>query len=726
MSKKLVINWILSQRVRHALVGGGVLALLAPSGIVQAATAPAITIQPAAVTVSAGQKAVFSIGVTGTTPITYQWRKDGVNITGATASSYTIAVTTTALSGTKYQVYLKNSAGAITSKSALLTVTAATGTAPALTAQPASVAVNPGLTATFSVTATGTGPLAYQWKKNGTAVAGATASSYTTPATLITDNGASFQVSVTNGYGAVTSNSAQLTVNAPTGIAPAITAQPAAKSVTTGQTASFSVTASGTGPLAYQWKKNGSVLAGATASSYTTPATLLTDNGASFQVSVTNNYGAVTSNSALLTVANPAGTGSNPVSQTVTVPDAATFTVTAGGNVTYQWKKNGVNISGATSNTYTTPRTTLAETSATFTVQVGSTLSSPAVLTVTQPRAVYAGDPIAVPAKPLNILEYCTTWSAQGAFRVGYDEAMKNPLWSAACCYQLDTPLAFDNSRNFRADPRSSAGITDGDYSGTGFSRGHQTMLSDMGYRYGTSGANPTCYMTNIAPQMQDQNGGIWNALENAVTGSWSGTTWTTKGLVWNAGRLWVTTGPVFGPNPATISAKKIPVPVAFYKVMVKEVNGVPQALAVVIQHQPAPATGDSAKFVTSVERLEELTGLNLFPALPGTAPADFRTRVDVRGWGAPFESTTAPNVHMVEPSWNITASRGASLTFRGAATSSNSSVASTSWTFGDGTTAATATASHTYVSAGTYTVTYSAQDALGVNSSLSRTITVQ
>ena len=636
MSKALAINWILSRRIQCALVGGGLAALLAPAGILQAATAPAITVQPAAATVTAGQTATFTVGVTGTTPMTYQWRKGGVNISGATGTSYTTPVTTTAVSGTSYQVYLQNSAGAITSKSALLTVNPATGTAPALTAQPASVAVNPGLTATFSVTATGTGPLAYQWKKNGTALSGATASSYTTPASLLADNGATFQVAVTNGYGAATSNSALLTV---------------------------------------------------------------------------------TSASGILT---------QPTAQTVTVPDPATFTVTAGGNVTYQWRKNGVNIAGATSNTYTTPRTTLGETAATFTVMVDSTSSSAATLTVLQPRAVYAGDPIAVPAKPLNILEYCTTWSALGAFRVGYDEALKNPLWSASCCYRIDTPMAYDNTRTFRADPRSSAGITDGDYTGTGFSRGHQTMLSDMGYRYGTSGANPTCYMTNIAPQMQDQNGGIWNALEEAATGAWNGTAWTNPGLVWNAGRLWITTGPVFGANPATISAKNIPVPVAFYKVMVKEVNGVPKALAVVIQHQPAPATTDSPKFVTSIERLEQLTGLNLFPALPGTAPATFKTAVDVRGWGAPFESTTAPNVHMVEPSWNITAARGASLTFRGAATSSNSTIASTSWTFGDGGNAATATASHAYASAGTYTVTYTAQDSLGVQSSISRTLVIQ
>ncbi len=85
-------------------------------------------------------------------------------------------------------------------------------TGPVITVQPASQSVAAGATATFSVTATGTPPLAYQWMGNGTAIGGATASSYTTPATTAADNGTSFTVKVSNAYGSVTSNAAMLTV----------------------------------------------------------------------------------------------------------------------------------------------------------------------------------------------------------------------------------------------------------------------------------------------------------------------------------------------------------------------------------------------------------------------------------------------------------------------------------------------------------------------------------
>ena len=84
--------------------------------------------------------------------------------------------------------------------------------------------------------------------------------------------------------------------------APAITTQPANRTVTEGQTATFTVVASGSAPMGYQWRKGGVNIAGATAASYTTAATVLGDNGTTFDVAVSNAGGGVTSNTATLTV----------------------------------------------------------------------------------------------------------------------------------------------------------------------------------------------------------------------------------------------------------------------------------------------------------------------------------------------------------------------------------------------------------------------------------------
>ena len=169
---------------------------------------------------------------------------------------------------------------------------------PSITSQPASKTVGLGQTARFSVTATGAAPLNYQWRKNASNITGATKPSYTTPPATRLDNGTLFSVVVSNGGGSVTSNNATLTVNSP----PMITIQPNDATVKAGQTAKFSARAIGTSPLVYQWRKNGQDIAGAIKSFYSTPPTTLADDGTVYCVLVTNSLGAVTSNSATLTV----------------------------------------------------------------------------------------------------------------------------------------------------------------------------------------------------------------------------------------------------------------------------------------------------------------------------------------------------------------------------------------------------------------------------------------
>jgi hypothetical protein len=93
-------------------------------------------------------------------------------------------------------------------------------TAPTIATQPSNVAVTVGNTAAFTVVASGTAPLTYQWQKGGTPIMGATAASYTTPAVQITDDGATFAVVVTNSAGSMTSNSAKLSVTAVPGSGP--------------------------------------------------------------------------------------------------------------------------------------------------------------------------------------------------------------------------------------------------------------------------------------------------------------------------------------------------------------------------------------------------------------------------------------------------------------------------------------------------------------------------
>jgi hypothetical protein len=187
----------------------------------------------------------------------------------------------------------------------ILVTTPVSATAPTITSQPNPVTANAGSTVMFSVSATGTAPLSYHWFKNG-AIAltdGGKISGSATPtltlANIASDNGGDYSVIVSNQAGTVTSSAARLTVI--TSTPPSIVSQPQSQTVIAGQSASFSVTATGTAPLRYQWLRNGANIAGATASTYTI-ANAQPANAGQYSVVVSNSAGLATSASATLAV----------------------------------------------------------------------------------------------------------------------------------------------------------------------------------------------------------------------------------------------------------------------------------------------------------------------------------------------------------------------------------------------------------------------------------------
>jgi hypothetical protein len=358
-------------------------------------TAPTITTQPSAASVTAGNAASFSVVASGTSPFTYQWKKDGTSISGATSSTYSISSTSTSDAGS-YTVVVTNSAGSATSDAATLTVAAAV-VAPTITTQPSSSSVTAGSAASFTVVASGTAPLTYQWKKDGTSISAATSSSYSISSTSSSDAG-SYTVVVTNSAGSATSNAATLTVAAAV-ISPTITTQPNAASVQSGGSAGFSVVASGTAPLSYQWRKDGTPISGATNSTYTvSSATVI--NAGNYTVVVNNGAGSVTSNSATLTVVSTSNTLSivtQPTSASILLGQNATFSALADGAapLKYEWKKDGASIAGATGSTLRLVNVTAAQAgsySVLVTSSSGSVTSNSATLTVNSPLTI-SGNP---------------------------------------------------------------------------------------------------------------------------------------------------------------------------------------------------------------------------------------------------------------------------------------------------------------------------------------------
>lgn len=305
---------------------------------------PSITAQPQDSTIASGNQGSLSVSATSPVVTTYQWYVGASGTTtspvvGGTTASIQVSPTST----TQYWVRITG-CGSTDSATATITVTGASCTAAAIGTQPTGSTITQGSQATLSVTATGTAPFGYQWyvgssgDTSSPVAGGTTASIQVSPSSTT-----SYWVKVTNSCnaGGANSNAAIVTVNAGSCTAPQITSQPTGSTVTFGNSAQLSVTASGTATLTYQWY----VGAKGNTSNPVFNATTATINvnlqsTTSLWVRVTNSCGTADSNAVTVTVNCLAPQiSASPASQTITQGSSTIFSATATGgpNMTFQW-----------------------------------------------------------------------------------------------------------------------------------------------------------------------------------------------------------------------------------------------------------------------------------------------------------------------------------------------------------------------------------------------------
>jgi hypothetical protein len=329
---------------------------------------PAITQQPAALTLCAGNTAVFSLTATGP-GVTYQWQQstnggvtfnnlaNGGSVSGVTTNTLTLTGVTLVMNNNQYRCVLNNSCTppAVNSNAVILSVNSAL----VISSQPANSTICENTNTGFSVSITGV-VLAYQWQistnggasftnlSNGGVYSGVNTAALSLTGVPASLNGAQYRCVLTGNCPQVNTNAATLTINT----APVITLQPvASRNICASQNTTFTINATGTG-VAYQWQEsvnggasftniaNGGVYGGATSGTLALTGAPVGMNNNQYRCVVSGTCSpAATSAVSTLTVFTPVNLTTQPVNRTICANDGVAFSVTAtGSSPTYQWQ----------------------------------------------------------------------------------------------------------------------------------------------------------------------------------------------------------------------------------------------------------------------------------------------------------------------------------------------------------------------------------------------------
>ena len=204
-------------------------------------------------------------------------------------------------------------------------------------------------------------------------------------------------------------------------------------------------------------------------------------------------------------------------------------------------------------------------------------------------------------------------------FTLSYSETNRQAEWVA---YNL-TPESINGPQertdNFRIDPKvRNNPVGSGDYSGSGYDRGHLCPAGDM--KLNLTSMSETFYMSNISPQNPSFNRGIWETLESRVR------TWALE-----KNGVYVVTGPILKNICGTIKNGTISVPCSYYKIVFKDNGNEKIAIALILNNQGSSSSLKS--FVTSIDNIEALTGIDFFSSLSDVIENKLESTINTSSW---------------------------------------------------------------------------------------------
>ena len=193
----------------------------------------------------------------------------------------------------------------------------------------------------------------------------------------------------------------------------------------------------------------------------------------------------------------------------------------------------------------------------------------------------------------------------RGEFAVGWSPSLRRPVW---CAYHVTPDVLYQTGQrpNFSKDKEAANSPSPGDYTHSGYDRGHMVPNHAIESRYGTDDQKKTFLMSNIAPQTPALNQGVWRNVEHRIADFWPA----------KYGEIWVIVGTIPNRRGETLSGTDIEIPGRFYQVIVAQEGMDVRALAVVFD-QHVPWREWAARNIVSIDELEEEAGLDFLPDLP-------------------------------------------------------------------------------------------------------------
>jgi endonuclease G len=248
---------------------------------------------------------------------------------------------------------------------------------------------------------------------------------------------------------------------------------------------------------------------------------------------------------------------------------------------------------------------------------------------------------LSIPAQGIRNLEIPKTQShgaviSHVAYTLEYNETHEQASWVAYVLTKEKTVRVAERTNKFLSDPMVKTGSADnGDYSKSGYDRGHLAPAADMGWSAKTMAES--FYFSNMSPQVPAFNRGIWKRTEELVR------TWA---IAYDS--LYIVTGPVLNGKLPSIGANQVSIPNYYYKVILDYHQPEVKAIGIIMPN--ADSSEPIQHFAVSVDSVEHLTGIDFFPLLNDVEESKLEKQTCIPCWQWDAHSIKSGNTGSVTP----------------------------------------------------------------------------